>query len=99
MSDSKSYLTKMSEQLSKWDKDLDVLKARIDKMSTETRQEYQSVLSDLKAKRDQVENRIKESRSAGSEAWNAFKQRLDSSYNEFTKAFGDAREKLKDSDS
>jgi len=95
MQQKKSYLTKMADQLNKIDKDLNSLRGKIDQMSSQTRKEFESVLSDLKNRRNTIENKIKTSQAAGSDAWDKLKTGLDSSFNEFIKAFSEATNRLK----
>jgi len=95
MEQKKSYLSKMADQLKRIDKDIKELRNKADSVSVRTREEYNFVIADLKARRNTIEEKIKTAQSAGSEAWDTLKGGLDTSYNEFVKAFSDAVNRLK----
>ena len=55
MQDKTTYLSEIIKKLSKWDKNLDILQTKVDKLSQKSKEEYQTILDDLKDKKDQVE--------------------------------------------
>jgi len=95
MQQKKSYLSKMADQLKRIDKDINELRSKADRLTVRTRKEYDTVIADLKARRNSIEEKIKTAQSDGSEAWDTLKRGLDTSYNEFVRAFSDAVNKLK----
>ena len=95
MQEKKSYLIKLSDELKKIDKDLEVLRAKTDQISESSKQELEKLINDLKQKKSNLEDKIKESHSSTAEAWEAIKGGLDSSYHEFSNAVKEAVSKFK----
>jgi hypothetical protein len=92
MQEKSSYLSQMTKKLSKWDKNLDLLQNKVEKLSQDSKEEYQIVLDELKHKKDRVDAALKETESLVSENWIETRERIDTTYSEFIKAVGRAIE-------
>ena len=80
------YVEKLKDQIDKWNADIDQLQAKADKMGAEAKVKAQKHIEDLKAKRLQLEEKLKPIQKAGGEAW----EDLKSGANQALKALGEA---------
>jgi hypothetical protein len=94
MQEKSSYLSQITKKLLKWEKNLDLLQNKVEKMSQDSKEEYQIVLDELKLKKEQVDATLKETESVVSENWIETRERIDTTYSEFIKAVGRAIEKF-----
>lgn len=80
------YVEKLKGQIDKWNSDIDQLQAKANKAGAEAKATMQKHIDDLKAKRAELEEKVKPIQKAGGEAW----EDLKAGANQALKALGDA---------
>jgi len=95
MTDKKSYLQKMSDQLKQWDTEIDELKAKAIKAKAGSRAELLGQIDKLRAKKETVQDKLKQLQAAGDGSWDEMKAGLERSRKEFKGAFSNAFAKFK----
>jgi uncharacterized coiled-coil DUF342 family protein len=85
-----AYVEKLKAQLDEWNADIDKLAAKAAQAEAEAKIEYQNEVEDLRAKRDDVRDKLSAIRQAGEGAWEDLKEGLENSWEilkmSFTKA-------------
>lgn len=86
-----AYVEKLKAQIDKWNADIDGLQAKANKAGAEAKVKMQKHIDELKAKRQELEEKMKPIQKAGGEAW----EDLRSGANQALKALGEAIESAK----
>ena len=81
-----AYVPKLKHQIDQWNSDIDGLQAKAGKMGADTKAELQKRVDELRAKRQELEEKIMPIQKAGGEAW----EDLKGGTNQALKALGDA---------
>lgn len=81
-----AYVEKLKAQIDKWNADIDGLQAKANQAGADAKVKMQKHIDDLKAKRQELEEKIKPIQKAGGEAW----EDLKSGANQAFKALGEA---------
>jgi uncharacterized coiled-coil DUF342 family protein len=63
------YVAKMKAKLDEWNTQIDELEAKARQAKAQVAQEHQERIVDLKRKRDQAQEKLKEVQEAGEDAW------------------------------
>jgi len=90
-----AYVDKLKAQLDEWNTDIDKLAARADQAKAESKIEYQNQLDDLRAKRDDVRDKLLAVQQAGEGAWGDFKEGLGNSWEILKMSFNKAKTEFK----
>jgi len=75
-----AYVEKLKAQLDEWNADIDKLAAKAAQAEAEAKIEYQNQLDELRAKRDDVRNKLSALQQAGEGAWEDLKEGLENSW-------------------
>jgi len=84
------YVTKMKEQLKKWDEELDALNARGEKAGAEAREAYLEQLKGLRASREAAQKSFLAMRAAGEKAGAQMKHGMESAWTAMKKGLDKA---------
>lgn len=95
MKSREEYIDKMSNQLKEWSAKIDDLESKAHAVKADAKIVYEQRIRELKDKREDVTQKLRDLKGAGNEAWEAVKAGLDKSWDEFKNAFSDARDKFK----
>lgn len=90
-----AYLGKLKGQLDEWNATIDRMEeaAKVAKLDAEL--EYRNRLARLRARRDELRDKIGEVQDAGEDAWQALKEGADKAQHELKIAFDDAKQRFK----
>jgi len=86
-----AYVEKLKTQLDEWNADIDKLAAKAAQEKTEAKIEYQKQLDDLRAKRDDVRDKLSAMQQAGEGAWEDLKEGLENSWEVLKMSFNKAK--------
>ncbi|MDZ7754116.1 MAG: coiled coil domain-containing protein [Gammaproteobacteria bacterium] len=95
MESKKAYQERMEAELREWQARIDVLKAKADKAQADQKLEYQEEIESVRAKQQQVRERMKELQDAGADAWQEVKAGLDAAWEDMRSAADRALERFK----
>ena len=90
-----AYLEKLEAQFEEWRAKAEVLKAKADKARTQAKIDYEKELTEIRAKQEAVQEKMKDLKDVGTGAWEDLRKGVESAWNEFTKAVDDASGRLK----
>ena len=86
-----AYVEKLKAQLDEWNADIDKLAAKAAQAEAEAKIEYQNQLDDLRAKRDDVGDKLSAMQQAGEGAWEDLKEGLENSWEILKMSFSKAK--------
>jgi hypothetical protein len=86
-----AYVGKLKAQLDEWNTDIDKLAAKAALAEAKARIEYQNQLDDLRAKRDDVRDKLLAVQQAGEGAWEDLKEGLENSWEILKMSFNKAK--------
>jgi hypothetical protein len=95
MENKKSYLQKVADQLKQWDHEIEELKAKTVKAKSGSKKEILNQIDELRLKKKTAQEKLKQLREAGDEAWVMMKSGLERSLSEFKGAFSKSVAKFK----
>jgi hypothetical protein len=91
----KSYMQKLADKIVEWDKKLDELKKQGGEAATVMKEDYDRMTVELKAKKKDAEEKIKELKSVSGEGWEELKKGAEKAAGELSEAFDRALSKFK----
>ena len=91
----KAYEEKLDAELSEWNAQIALLKARADKAKAEAKIEYYKTIEALQHKQDEARTKLHELKNAGDEAWEDLKSGAEKAWDEVKAAFQSAVSKFK----
>lgn len=80
MIDRHHYVEKLKARLDEWDRELDVLEARLKETRCEAEQRSQKAMADLKQTRQQLGQRVDELVTTSDEAWQRIRLSVDTAW-------------------
>ena len=86
-----AYVGKLKAQLDEWNTDIDKLAAKAAQAEAKAKIEYQNQLDDLRAKRDDVRDKLLAVQQAGEGAWEDLKEGLENSWEILKMSFNKAK--------
>ncbi|HBL23633.1 MAG TPA: hypothetical protein DDZ40_05910 [Deltaproteobacteria bacterium] len=89
------YRKQAEAKLKDYDKKIDELQARAEKMKKEARAEFDEQMSELKKKREAASKKQEELQTASGKAWEDVKSGLDSAMDDMEKAYREAAARFK----
>jgi len=89
-----AYVQKMKAKIDEWNADIDKLTAKADQAEADVKIRYHQQLEELRAKRQEMENKIADLQSAGESAWEEMKQGVESSWATWKASFSKAKTQL-----
>lgn len=89
------YRKQAEAKLKDYDKKIDELQARAEKMKKEARAEFDEQMSELKKKREAASKKLEELQTASGKAWEDAKSGLDSVMDDMEKAYREAASRFK----
>jgi uncharacterized coiled-coil DUF342 family protein len=89
------YIDSMTKQLKEWSSKIDELEFKARAAKDDMKVVYEQRARELKGKREEVIQKLRELRGASNEAWDAVKTGVEKAWGEFKDAFSDARDKFK----
>jgi hypothetical protein len=89
------YQRKMEAELREWQGRLDILKAKADKAGAEARLEYLERIEALRAKQQEVQQKLGQLQAAGEDAWDDIKAGLETAWSDFRQALDSASRRFK----
>jgi peptidoglycan hydrolase CwlO-like protein len=81
------YVERMKRQLDEWNAAIDKLEKRAGELTAEARQRVQARVAALRAKRQEIQGKLKEMQAAGESAWDAIKASVEAARTEFKRAY------------
>jgi predicted nucleic acid-binding Zn-ribbon protein len=90
-----AYVDKLKAQLDEWNADIDNLAAKAAQAEAEAKVEYQNQLDDLRAKRDDVMDKLAAVEQSGEGAWEDLKIGLENSWEILKVSFNKAKTEFK----
>jgi len=95
MKDRKEYIDQMSAKLKEWDAEIQKLVAKADKAKADIKADYQQELDELRNKREEAQQKLKEIQQAGEDAWEELKDGIEKSWKTLGDSIKSAFRKLK----
>lgn len=86
-----AYVQKLKAKIDEWTADIDKLSAKAEQAKADAKIKYQQELEELRAKRQELEDRIANIQSAGESAWEELKQGVESSWEVWKASFSRAK--------
>lgn len=81
------YRRRVESKLKELDKQIDQLKARVEKSETKARAEFNHQIGELQKKKEVVRKGLEELKSASAEAWEMIKSRIDAALEDLEKSY------------
>lgn len=91
----KAYEEKLAAQLTEWNAQIALLKAKAENAKAEAKVEYYETIELLQHKKNAVKGKLQELKLAGDEAWEDIKTGVERAWEEVKTAFHDASSKFK----
>jgi hypothetical protein len=95
MENKKSYLQKFADNILEWDKKIDELKQQGSETSIIVKEDYAKTTAELKKKKQEAEEKLKQLKSVGVEGWEELKKGSDLAISDMSKALANALSKFK----
>jgi hypothetical protein len=92
----KSYLQKFAEMILEWDKKIDELKQQGNETSLVVKEDCTKTTAELKSKKQEAEEKLKQLKSVGVEGWEELKKGADLAISDMSKALANALSKFKE---
>ncbi|KIH75577.1 hypothetical protein SAMN05660860_00300 [Geoalkalibacter ferrihydriticus] len=89
-----AYRRKIEAQLEEWNAEFDVLKARAKKAGAESQMKFDQQIEELKKRRENVRERLKELQKSSDEAWHKMRDGIDKAVAELKSAWDKAKERF-----
>lgn len=86
-SNTNKTMTKLGDQIERWSAKLDELVAKVGAAGQDAKLEARAQLDELKSKLAVARAKLDEAKAAGDDKWDAFKEGVESSWNELESAF------------
>ena len=80
MNSREAYVQKLKAKLDEWNATIDKLQEKADQAEAGAKIAYEKQLADLRAKREDVDEKLSEMEQAGESAWEDLKQGLENSW-------------------
>src|SRR4030042_5898830 len=93
--DKKSYMQKLADKISEWDKKRDELKKQGNEAASVMKEDSIKIAEDLKIKKKDAEEKIKELKAVSGEGWEELKKGAEQAVNDLTQAIEKALSKFK----
>jgi len=90
-----AYVQKLKSQLDEWNADISKLEAKADHAEARAKIEYHKRIADLRSRRKEVEDNIRELQEAGEGAWEDLKQGLENSWEILKASYTKAKSEFK----
>ncbi len=81
------YVERIKRQLDEWNAGIDRLEKRAGELRAEARQRYEARVAALRAKRQELQGKLKEIQASGESAWDAVKASFEAARTEFKRAY------------
>ena len=95
MSNKVLYKQKMQAQLDEWEADVDMLKAKASKASSNAQLEWNQEINILKGKIEHGKTKLAKVADASEDSWESIKEGVDSAWDALSVAVSDAKAKFK----
>ncbi|MCW0481106.1 coiled coil domain-containing protein [Gaoshiqia sediminis] len=95
MENREKYIDKLSAKLKEWDADIQQLEEKMERAKTKVRADYQEELDELRARKDEAREKLREIQEASGDAWEELKVGMEKSWDILSDAFKNAFEKFK----
>lgn len=86
-----AYVQKLKAKVDEWNADIDKLAAKADQSEADAKISYQEQLEEMRAKRQELEEKIADLQNAGESAWEEIKQGVESSWEVWKASFSRAK--------
>lgn len=86
-----AYVQKLKAKIDEWNADIDKLTAKADQAEADAKIKYHQELEALRAKRQDLEEKIANLQNAGESAWEELKQGVESSWEVWKASFSRAK--------
>jgi hypothetical protein len=93
--DKKSYMQKLADKIVEWDKKIDELKIQGNEAASVMKEDYTKMAADLKVKKKDAEEKLKQLKSVGGEGWEELKKGAELAINDLSEAVNKALSKFK----
>jgi hypothetical protein len=93
--DKKSYMQKLADKIVEWDKKIDELKKQGSEAAAVMKEDYTNMAADLKVKKKEAEEKLKQLKSVGGEGWEELKKGAELAVNDFSDSVNKAFSKFK----
>ncbi len=95
MTDRDEYVEKAKARLDQWNAEIEKLQAKAKEARADAEIEYDKQIAEMRTRRDEAEQRLKELREAGDHAWKDVKEGLDRAWDSLSESFEKARRHFK----
>jgi hypothetical protein len=93
--DKKSYMQKLADKIVEWDKKIDELKKQGNEATSVMKEDYTKMAADLKIKKKEAEEKLKELKGISGEGWVELKKGAELAVNDLSEAVNKALSKFK----
>lgn len=94
MSKRDEYLEKLKLKLESWNIELDKLENKIKELDIDKKFKYQDRIQDLRKRREEVKQKIKEIQEASGDAWKDFRKGAEKAWQAFREGIENARDQF-----
>lgn len=81
------YLEKFKSQLDQWNAELAKLEAKANEAQADARLRYESEIEELRQRREEARERMKELERAGEDAWDGFRENAEKAWKDLDEGF------------
>ena len=95
MSTKDDYQQRLQAQLHEWDAKIELMKAKAEKSRAEQKIAYREEIDSLKAKQQDLQDKLEELQAAGEGAWEEIKAGTESAWKELDASFRNAMDRFR----
>jgi phosphoenolpyruvate synthase/pyruvate phosphate dikinase len=89
-----TYVEKLKARLDEWNADLDKLHAKAREATADQKLQFEKQMESVRARKDEVKQKLSEIQSAGENAWEQVKEGTDDAWNRLKEAVSKAKSEL-----
>jgi multidrug resistance efflux pump len=94
MSERQHYIEKAEARLRQWNAEIDKAEAKLDEAETDGKFKYRRQLEEMRTRRDEATERIREIAEVGDGAWDDMKSGFDNAWDDISDAFDKAKSRF-----
>ena len=98
MGNREEYIDKLADQLKKWDAEIQKLEEKAENAKTDVKAKYTEKIDELRAKKESIQQKVKDFGEANKEALGSVKKSIEDSLTNLTNAINDTFKKFSEED-
>ena len=98
MGNREEYIDKLADQLKKWDAEIRKLEEKAENAKTDVKAKYTEKIDELRAKKESIQQKVKDFGEANKEALGSVKKSIEDSLTNLTNAINDTFKKFSKED-